>query len=62
MQEYKLIPFWLFLRQFKCWISILGQGGFLAVTVDRENGKPVLAARHYNVDGVLCNEDVSRIK
>ena len=38
------------------------QGGFLAVTVDRENGKPVLAARHYNVDGVLCNEDVSRIK
>lgn len=32
-------------------------GGFLAVTVDRENEKPVLTARHYTVDGELVNED-----
>ncbi|MCC6154841.1 MAG: alkaline phosphatase D family protein, partial [Candidatus Hydrogenedentes bacterium] len=32
-------------------------GGFLAVTVDRENDKPVLTARHYTVDGAIINED-----
>jgi len=32
-------------------------GGFLAITVDRENDKPVLSARHYTVDGALLNED-----
>lgn len=32
-------------------------GGFLAVTVTRENGEPVLYARHYSVDGAVLNED-----
>lgn len=32
-------------------------GGFLAVTVTRENGAPVLYARHYSVDGAVLNED-----
>lgn len=38
------------------------QGGFLAITVERISGKPVLTARHYNVDGVVCNEDVNEGK
>ena len=32
-------------------------GGFLAVTVERQDGKPVLIARHYGVDGEILNED-----
>jgi len=32
-------------------------GGFLAVTVEREDGKPMLIARHYGVDGKILNED-----
>jgi len=32
-------------------------GGFLAVTVEREDGVPVLIARHYGVDGAVLNED-----
>ncbi|NNE46390.1 MAG: alkaline phosphatase, partial [Rhodothermales bacterium] len=32
-------------------------GGFLAVTVEREDGLPVLIARHYGVDGNILNED-----
>ncbi len=32
-------------------------GGFLAVTVDRENGQPVATFRHYSVDGEVLNED-----
>ncbi len=35
------------------------QGGFLTISVERKKGKPVLIARHYNVDGKLCNEDVN---
>jgi alkaline phosphatase D len=38
------------------------QGGFLTITVERENGVPVLKARHYDVDGTLCNEDVNEAK
>lgn len=32
-------------------------GGFLAVTVDRTQGKPTLTFRHYSVDGEILNED-----
>ncbi len=32
-------------------------GGFLAVTVDRPQGKPTLTFRHYSVDGEILNED-----
>lgn len=32
-------------------------GGFLAGTVEREGGKPVLIFRHYSVDGKILNED-----
>jgi len=32
-------------------------GGFLAVTVERQNGKPTLIARHHGVDGKILNED-----
>ncbi|NUM53908.1 MAG: alkaline phosphatase D family protein [Candidatus Hydrogenedentes bacterium] len=32
-------------------------GGFLSVTVNREDEKPVLAAQHYSVDGIMLNED-----
>jgi hypothetical protein len=32
-------------------------GGFLAVTVDRQDGTPVLIARHHGVDGKILNED-----
>lgn len=32
-------------------------GGFLAITVEREEGKPVLIARHHGVDGKVLNED-----
>lgn len=32
-------------------------GGFLAGTVDRAEGKPALAFRHYSVDGAILNED-----
>lgn len=31
-------------------------GGFLAITVTRENGTPILIAHHYSVDGELLNE------
>ena len=32
-------------------------GGFLAITVERQDGKPVLIARHHGVDGAVLNED-----
>lgn len=32
-------------------------GGFLAITVERQDGKPVLIARHHSVDGKILNED-----
>ncbi len=32
-------------------------GGFLAVIVERSEGKPVLTFRHYSVDGDILNED-----
>ncbi|MCP5111765.1 MAG: alkaline phosphatase [bacterium] len=32
-------------------------GGFLAVTIDREDGQPVATFRHYSVDGEVLNED-----
>ncbi|UCG56132.1 MAG: hypothetical protein JSU70_14820, partial [Phycisphaerales bacterium] len=32
-------------------------GGFLAVTVDRQAGRPVATFRHYSVDGYILNED-----
>lgn len=32
-------------------------GGFLAITVEREGGNPVLIARHHGVDGEVLNED-----
>jgi len=32
-------------------------GGFLAVTVDRRDGKPTAVFRHYSVDGEILNED-----
>ncbi|MCX6630867.1 MAG: alkaline phosphatase D family protein, partial [Candidatus Solibacter sp.] len=32
-------------------------GGFLAGTVERIDGKPVLTFRHYSVDGKILNED-----
>ena len=32
-------------------------GGFLAVTIDREDGQPVATFRHYSVDGEMLNED-----
>jgi alkaline phosphatase D len=32
-------------------------GGFLAITVEREGGNPVLIARHHGVDGAVLNED-----
>lgn len=35
------------------------QGGFLTITVERKDGKPVLIARHYDVDGNISNEDVN---
>jgi hypothetical protein len=32
-------------------------GGFLAVTVDRSQGKPTVMFRHHGVDGDILNED-----
>jgi alkaline phosphatase D len=32
-------------------------GGFLSITVEREDGTPVLIARHHGVDGKVLNED-----
>jgi len=32
-------------------------GGFMSMTVEHVDGKPVLVARHYSVDGALLNED-----
>jgi len=32
-------------------------GGFLAVTVERQDGEPILIARHHGVDGEVLNED-----
>ena len=32
-------------------------GGFLAIAVDRLQGKPMLTFRHYSVDGEILNED-----
>jgi len=35
-------------------------GGFLAITVDREDGQPTLRARHHGVNGAVLNEDILR--
>ena len=35
------------------------QGGFMTITVECRDSKPVLIARHYDVDGHLENEDVN---
>lgn len=35
------------------------QGGFMTIAVEYPNGNPVLIARHYDVNGKLCNEDVN---
>jgi alkaline phosphatase D len=35
------------------------QGGFMTLSVDRRENKPILIARHYNVGGKLCNEDIN---
>ncbi len=32
-------------------------GGFLAITVERQDGNPILIARHHGVDGEILNED-----
>jgi alkaline phosphatase D len=32
-------------------------GGFLAISVEREQGIPTLIARHYGVNGEVLNED-----
>jgi alkaline phosphatase D len=32
-------------------------GGFLAVTIERKNGRPTLIARHHGVNGEVLNED-----
>lgn len=32
-------------------------GGFLSVTVDREEGRPVIIFRHHDVNGAVLNED-----
>jgi alkaline phosphatase D len=32
-------------------------GGFLSVTVERDDGKPTIAFRHHDVDGKVTNED-----
>ncbi len=32
-------------------------GGFLSVTVEREDGKPTIAFRHHDVDGKVVNEE-----
>jgi alkaline phosphatase D len=37
-------------------------GGFLAVTVERREGIPVLVARHHAVDGTVLNEDITPAK
>lgn len=31
----------------------------MTMTVERRNSKPCLIVRHYDVSGVLCNEDVN---
>jgi len=38
------------------------QGGFLTIAVERWGDSPILTARHYNVAGKICNEDVNRLK
>lgn len=37
------------------YLSVIG--GFLAVTIDRVDGKPTMMCRHYSVDGEILNED-----
>lgn len=32
-------------------------GGYLAITVDRENGQPILTARHHGIDGRILHEE-----
>jgi alkaline phosphatase D len=34
------------------------EGGFLSVSVDRQNGKPRIALRHHDVHGDVVNEDI----
>jgi alkaline phosphatase D len=38
------------------------QGGFMTLSVERKEGAALLVARHFNVDGKLCNEDVNQGK
>ena len=38
------------------------QGGFMTISVVRKGNTPLLVARHYNVNGKLCNEDVNEGK
>lgn len=38
------------------------KGGFLSVTVERENGEPKITFRHHGVDGSVYNEDVVKAK
>ncbi|MEE9368820.1 MAG: alkaline phosphatase D family protein [Pontiella sp.] len=35
------------------------QGGFMTITVERKDGNPVLTARHYDVNGTVCNTDIN---
>lgn len=37
------------------------KGGFLSVTVERNNGKPVVTFRHYGTDGSIYNEDLINV-
>ena len=37
---------------------VAARGGFLGVTVERKDGTPRAVFRHYDVDGVVVNEDV----
>ena len=38
------------------------QGGFMTISVERKDGTPTLTARHYDVNGKVCNEDVNEVK
>ena len=44
-----------YLRPEHLYLNVIG--GFLAVIVNRENGKPVITFRHYGVNGEILNED-----
>ncbi|MFP4381220.1 MAG: alkaline phosphatase D family protein [Candidatus Sumerlaeia bacterium] len=38
------------------------KGGFLTISIEHRNGKPVLVARHYSTDGSLYNEDMRTLE